>query len=505
MNILLISLQKDPNVIGLKYLHYYLLAHNYHSTMLFLPKFIKRDKNIISIKKFIKKLNPKFIGFSLMSEEYLQARDLTRSLKQEFESIPIIWGGIHPTISPEACLNYADYVCIGEGEQTILDIANAINKQETLENINNICYLKDNKLIKNQLYPLITDLDAIPIFEHIPANSFIQEKNGSIIKLTKKVFNRYDRFRGLSYDVMTSRGCTFSCTYCCNNFISQLYNTRKVRRRSLDNTIVELRKAITDNPEIGLINFTDDCFLSCSDEAIKAFCKVFKKEIARSFFIKSMPIYINETKIKHLKNAGLAWIEVGLQSGSDQTCKNIFHRKSFQSDFLHAAKILHKYKIAPYYDVILDNPFESDNDRIETIKAITKIKKPFYLVCFSLTFFIGTELQKMAEKECPDKIENTFKKDYLKYHKTTINSITKLSAFLGKKSIYNLIHNYQRNPNSDLLKYKLFAYKFISAFILEPINTLRLIKLTQYGSYIKTFRVIPYYFRVGFRRYIKQF
>jgi radical SAM superfamily enzyme YgiQ (UPF0313 family) len=309
----------------------------------------------------------------------------------------------------------------------------------------------------------------------------------------------------MSYDVMTSRGCTFSCTYCCNSFISQLYHTRKIRRRSIDNIIFELKKAIADNPEIGLVNFTDDCFLSCSDDAIKEFCKAYKKEINKSFYIKSMPIYINETKIKHLKYAGLVWIEVGLQSGSDRTCKNIFHRKSFQSDFLNAAKILHKYKIAPYYDVILDNPFESDEDRIETINAITKIKKPFYLVCFSLTFFIGTELQKMAEKECPDKIENTFEKDYLKYHKTTINSITKLSAFLGKKSIDNLIRMYRLNPNGTVLKYKIFIYKLISALILEPLNTLRLIKLTQYGSYIKTIRVIPYYFRVGFRRYIKQF
>jgi radical SAM superfamily enzyme YgiQ (UPF0313 family) len=505
MNILLISLQKDPNVIGAKYLHYYLLNHNYNSTMLFLPKYRRRDKNIISIKKFINKVNPEFIGFSLMSEEYIPARHLTISLKKDFKSIPIIWGGIHPTISPEECLNCADYVCVGEGEKTILDVANAINKGKTLENINNLCYIKNNKLIKNRLYPLITDLDSIPIFEHIPANSYIQEKNCNIIKLTKKVFNKYDRFRGLSYDVMTSRGCTFSCTYCCNNFISKLYNTKKIRRRSLDNTIFELKKAIADNPEIDLINFTDDCLLSGSDDTIKEFCKVYKKEIKKPFFIKSMPIYINETKIKHLKYAGLVWVEVGLQSGSDRTCKDIFHRKSFQSDFLNAAKILHKYEVAPYYDIILDNPFESDEDRIETIKAIIKIKKPFYLVCFSLTFFIGTELQKMAKRECPDKIENPYKKDYLKYHNTAINNITKLSAFLGKKQIDNLIRMYERNSNSNLLKYRLFIYKLISAFILEPINTLRLIKLTQYGSYLKTIRVIPYYFRVGFRRYIKQF
>lgn len=508
MNTLLISLQKNPNVIGLKYLHYYLLKNNHNSTMLFLPNFNmngKNNKNTINIKKFINKINPKLIGFSLMSEEYLQARNLTISLKKNFKSIPVIWGGIHPTISPETCLKYADYVCVGEGEKTILDMANAVNKGETLENINNLYYLKKNKLKKNELYPLITNLDTVPAYEHIPANSYLQEKNGKIIKINKKVFKKYDRFSGASYDVMSSRGCTFSCTYCCSNFISQLYNIRKIRRRSLHNVISEIKKAIIDNPELDFINFNDDCFLNCSDEYIKDFCKVYKKEINKSFFIKAMPIYINETKIKHLKDAGLVWIEVGLQSGSDRTCKDIFNRKSLQSDFLKAAEILHKYGIATYYGVILDNPFESDEDRIETIKTITKVNKPFYLVCFSLTLYIGTELHKRAKKECPKKIENSFKKDYLVYHKNTINNITKLSAFIGEKSINKLICLYKNNPNSNLLKYKLVLYKLISAFILEPINALRLLKLTQQGSYTKTIKVIPYFFKLGFVRYIKQF
>ena len=110
------------------------------------------------------------------------------------------------------------------------------------------------------LYPLIENLDEIPSYDHIPVNSFIQEKSGRIVLIDKKVFKKYARYRGTTYSIMSSRGCPFSCTYCCNNFISSLYQTKKVRRRSIKNIVFEREKAVNNNPEIECINFQDDCF-----------------------------------------------------------------------------------------------------------------------------------------------------------------------------------------------------------------------------------------------------
>jgi len=113
--VLLISLQEDLDVIGLKSLHYQLLKHGFSSHILFMPKF---PGTAISntIYNFVDKLSPLFIGISLMSVEYERARWLTNNLKLHYPSLPIIWGGIHPTIAPETCMNYADFICIGEGE-----------------------------------------------------------------------------------------------------------------------------------------------------------------------------------------------------------------------------------------------------------------------------------------------------------------------------------------------------------------------------------------------------
>ncbi|OGC14602.1 hypothetical protein A3J90_03355 [candidate division WOR-1 bacterium RIFOXYC2_FULL_37_10] len=506
MNTLLISVQKDLDIIGLKCLHYYLLKNGYNSFLLHLINFNPNDENSLkTVKNFISEISPLFIGISLMSVEYYNARDLTKYLKANFKSIPIIWGGIHPSISPEMCLADADYVCVGEGERTILDFANAINNHGCVETINNLCYIENNRIKKNMLYPPIEDLDNIPSYDHIPVNSFIQNEKGLIIPIDKKVFRKYARYKGTFYSIMSSRGCPFSCTYCCNNFLSRLYQTKKVRRRSNKNIIIELEKAVKDNPEIEYINFQDDCFLACGDEYLKEFCKLYKEKVKKPFVVRAIPIYITKNKIKNLKEAGLSWISLGLQSGSDRICKDIYKRKSLKADFLKAAKIIKEFNIAAFYDVILDNPFETEEDGLETIQTLIETPKPFYTQFFSLSLYLGTELYEKAQKECPEKIEDSLKKKYFLYHKKTINNMIRYSTFLSGKFMNKVVYLYKQDPKGLRFRVILFIANLLSSLVFEPLTYFRVIKLSQGNSYIRTFKVLPNYFKEGIMRYFNQF
>jgi radical SAM superfamily enzyme YgiQ (UPF0313 family) len=505
MNVLLISPQKNIDIIGLRYIHYYLLKQGHNSSLLCLPNFNPKDsKSLKNIENFIMNKDPGLIGLSLMSEEFFNARDITKHIKK-FRSTPIIWGGIHPTISPETCLEYADYVCVGEGEKSMLDLANNISKNKDVTNTKNICYLENGKIKKNQLYPVIENLDDLPQYDHIPINSFIQEKDGRIMPINKKVVKKYSRFIGAIYDVMSSRGCPFSCTYCCNDFISNLYHTKKVRRRSVSNIISELKKALKDNPQIEYINFMDDCFLSCTDEYLKEFCEIYKKQIKKLFWVKSLPIYVTKERIKILKDAGLVWVELGLQSGSDRVCKEIYKRMSFKANFLNAEKIIVNLDIAVTCDVILDNPFENKEDKFETIQTLIETQKPFYPQFFSLSLYLGSGLYEKAKKECPEKIENSLKKDYLIYHNNIINDMIRLAAFLNKKHMNKIVHIYKQNPKGLKFKMILLTSKLWSSIILEPITYFKIIKMSQRGSYLKTFKILPTYFKKGFMRYFNQF
>jgi len=506
MNVLLISVQRDLDIIGLKYLHYCLRNAGYNSFLLHLPNFNHDDeKTLEHIREFISKIDPGFIAISLMDVEFIRARELTKYLKKMFDAIPVVWGGIHPTIFPENCIKYADYVCIGEGELTILDIADTINRNGNIKTINNLCYMEDGKIKRNALYPLITDLDTLPIYEHIPINSYLQEENAQIIPIDSKIFSKYERYRGTIYNIMSSRGCPFSCTYCCNNYISKLYNSKKIRRRGINNIILELKRAVNENKQIEYINFQDDCFLACSDEYLEEFCDIYEKEIKMPFVVRSIPTYLNRKKVESLKRAGLAWISIGLQSGSDRVCNEIFKRRSLKADFLRTARIINGFKIAAFYDVILDNPFENEEDMLETIDTLIETPRPFYTQLFSLTLYSGTELLEKARKECPEKIENTLEKDYLVYNKSALNALVRLSGILNKNIMKTLVYIYKRNPSGIAFRTLLGFSKFITLVYFEPIMYFRVIKLSQRGSVMKTLKVMPNYLKEGLMRYFIQF
>ena len=382
MNILLITVQNDFEVIGLKYLHNQLLNHSYNSYLLFLPNCeTSESDNIEQIKLFISELTPDIIGFSLMSENFSKTKLITTILKANFPTIPIIWGGIHPSIVPEICLRYADYVCIGEGERTLIDVVKAIQEKKSFKSVPNLCYMENEVLIKNTLYPRIENLDEIFQLTHIPKNCFVLD-NKKIIMVGKEVFKKFSRYAGSVYTTMSTRGCPYACTYCCNNYYHKLYGNTIVRRRSALNIINELESAINSNPEIKNIFFYDDCFLARSIEDMETFCKLYMQRIRRPFWIISIPSFVRDEKIKVLKNAGLSRIHLGLQSGSDYILREVYKRKSLKADFLKAAEIINNHKIAACYDVILDSPYENDENRIETIRTLAITPKPFFTNLF---------------------------------------------------------------------------------------------------------------------------
>ena len=506
MNALLISIQKDLDVIGLKSLHYSLLKDGHNSYLLHLPHFNPDDKIALEYTgRFILKASPAFIGISLMSTEYHSVSYLTKYLKNRFKSIPVIWGGVHPTICPEMCVDKADYVCIGEGERTIIDIAKAVSGNNDLRNINNLCYSEGGQIRKNRLYPLIKDLDGLPLCDNIYANGFIQGPVGNIINVDKEIIKKYAKFRGTVYSIMSSRGCPFSCTYCCNNLISRLYGGNTVRRRGIDNVISELENAIICNPEIEYVNFQDDCFLACSEEYLSRFCGAYKKRIKKPFIARAIPVYLTRNKMKHLSDAGLAWISLGLQSGSDRICKDIYNRKSSKSDFLKAARIIKDFNMAAFYDVILDNPFETVEDKLETIHTLIETPKPFYPQIFSLSLYLGTELYERAKRECPEKIEDSLAKDYAAYNKGNINNMIRLSIFLNRRFMNKIICLYKQDQTGTGYKLIMFAANLLSSFIFEPLTYFQLLRMSKDMSYLRALAALPNYLREGFALYFKQF
>jgi radical SAM superfamily enzyme YgiQ (UPF0313 family) len=334
------------------------------------------------------------IGISLMSIEYSLALEISLILKNKFPQSKIIWGGVHPTIAPEDCIDHADFACVGEGEEVIVEIARKLSIGEELHSVYSLCYRDGDGVAKrNPLYPLNYELDSLTHYEHIPENAFVLD-SGEVRRLTPKMFIRKARYHGKSYAILASRGCPYSCSYCCNNVFNKLNDTFKVRRRSPENIVREIEKAVKDNSFISFINFQDDCFVSMNPKDMHVFADLYKNRVARPFAINAIPVYLDADKLDVLKDAGLAGITMGLQSGSDRVLREIYNRKSQNKDIYRVVKLCNERKIATWIDVIVDNPFEFDEDSIQTIEVLASLNKPYYLQIYSLALYYGTDLYK---------------------------------------------------------------------------------------------------------------
>lgn len=502
-DVLLISLQEDLDVIGLRSLHYQLLKNGFASHMLFVPDF-SRAAMSSAVCSLVDKLSPSFIGISLMSVEYERAKQITHVLKTHRPSVPVLWGGIHPTIAPETCLDHADFVCIGEGERFIVEFADATASGTNPEALRNLCFRNNGQVIRNSLHPLIADLSELPSGDHVPRSSFVLHK-GAVTSMNIKTFRKYARYSGITYSVMSSRGCPFSCTYCCNNALATIYGSRKVRFRSITAVIDDLKEAVSQYPFIEYINFQDDCFLARTDEEMERFCHLYAVEIRRPFIARCIPTFITKQKIESLQSAGLAWISLGLQSGSDHACREIYGRRSDKRDFLAAAKAVKDQNLAALYDVILDNPFETDEDRMETVLTLMETPKPFYTQFFSLSFYPGTELRRRAIEEGLIEGNEYLSEDYFLCGNTTMNNLIRLATFIPSAWMRFLLALYRRKSTSLWFRLNVAVARIFAIAFAEPLTSLTVIKLSQKNKLGATIRVLPYYMKQGLSRFCKQF
>lgn len=475
----LISPYPNISCYGIRSLSASLKTNGFKVKLIFLPHRFTNpysSNQLTELNKLCKK--SELIGISLLTNFFTNTLQLTQSLKQL--QIPILWGGVHPTIRPEECLNYADMVCLGEGEETIVELAENPNKT----NISGIWFKNNNNIVKNPVRPLLQNLDLLPLPDHdYKSHHILMEKK--IKKMDKKI---YQKFTECIYMTIASRGCPFKCAYCCNNTYTKIFpEWNRVRRRSINNLIEELtiaKKSI--KPERVL--FDDDCFFSYSREELEYFSKEYKGKVGLPLRITGFnSIWFDREKFKSLLNAGLECVRMGIQSGSPRV-RRIYKRKANNRRMLEVANELQKHKLDIYYDIILDCPWEKEEDTIQTLKLLTKIQKPYRLNLFSLTFFPGSDLYEKAKNDdlIKDDLNDVYNKFFGKFKPTDLNILFML---IGKRQIPNWFINFLIDSHNNMLRYPLsLMLKFYLGlfYFKEGINALSNKDITKIIHFFKT-------------------
>ncbi len=362
--------------------------------------FFKRDKTnemapptvneYALLKDLIKKLNPGLVGISTRSAFFPIASEMTRALKPEI-SAPVIWGGAHAIICPEECIRYADIVCAGEGEAPLSRLAAALLNKTDYSRIPGLWVKnQDGSIVKNESGPLAEDLDALPLPD------FCDIKNSYVIENGKcENVEPYYNESLTHYNFMTGRGCPFRCDFCSNSIFHSLFKGkgRMLRQRSVDNVIRELLIAKKYFKNLASVSSNDELF-GLDLKWLSEFCVRYKKEIGLAFHCDIHPSYVTEEKIAVLSGMGLKTISMGLQSGSERIRRELFGRNTPDEMILNAAGLFAKYRIFPSYDLILDNPLETEEEIRKTLHFMLRLPGRFRLNLYSLQHHPKTALTK---------------------------------------------------------------------------------------------------------------
>jgi len=362
------------------------------------------DKKIESAVEAVRDAD--VVGISVMSNDVPVARRLSRRLRGEPRKI-VIWGGVHPTVMPEGCVEEADYVIRGEAERSLVQLLDCLEQgTDPLEtDIPGLCTVR-HWARGDQVSPpsRVDDLDELPLPDiDLNTQFYIPVDECGVRQITPESF-RESGFPKGTYAMMASRGCPYTCAYCINSFLNTLYKgAPRVRYRSPARVIEELERA---KAQLGArsVRIDDDAFMSMPISTMREFCELYKDHVdlpIYNFGASLSPRDITEEKMELLLDAGMVYMRLGVQSASEST-RRMYNRRGSVEDMRQAVSVLEKFRSRmepPSYDVIVDNPWETDVERARTVRFLAELPKPYRLFIYSLTFFPGTPLFTRALEE----------------------------------------------------------------------------------------------------------
>ena len=404
-----------------------------------LQPFNFKDRNITPkttnmYKDFAKKVDqfkPNIIFASVVEDTYSIFINFMNTIKNK--KIPCLAGGVFPSSVPERVLklDFVDYVCRGEGEGALVDLANALEEGKDPSNIKNLWVKKNGKIVaKNPIRPAL-DVNTLPtqdlsIFEDI---SLYRPMMGKIYRMAP---------------VETQRGCPYACKFCNSPEKNELYDAEKAgrffRKRTIKHVHDELKEIISSH-NIEYIMFITDTFLAMSEKEFDEFCEMYS-EFKLPFWMNTRPETVTERRAKKLKEIGCDRTNIGVEHGNQKFRTEVVGRSYKNEVAIRSFDIMYHAALSTQSNNIVGYPDETRELIFDTIELTRNIKCND-INAFTFTPYHGTSLRGLCERK------NYINKDSLSYLFATDSMLT--MPTISKEEIRGLIKTfvlYARLPRS---------------------------------------------------------
>lgn len=336
---------------------------------------IDRNINLNSIRKVLDKYKPDFVGISAITGTMLlDAINVSKIVKSE--NIPVMWGGVHPSLLPEQTLksNIIDYIVIGEGEETIFQLLKAIQTKSSLYDIDGIGFIDNGSIVVNKDRSFI-DISKLPITDW------------SLVDVE-------DYFQGLGeckklIRIYTSKGCPGRCTFCYN----QAFHKRKWRGRDPEQIVEEVQLLVERYGADG-IGFIDELW-SMDISRLHKICKLFiERNLNFKWYFNARVDQYGMKDLELMYEAGCRWILFGIESGSPRVLKQI--KKGINLERVNKMfDMCNEIGISTIASFMIGFPNETEEDLRLTSEFARKLKATYYdftrYMCYP-----GTELYSYA-------------------------------------------------------------------------------------------------------------
>ena len=340
------------------------------------------------LHKQVEEFKPDLLALSATEDMWELGLKILEEIKEykNKNNVPVIAGGVFPTFAPEICIKFdlVDLVCVGEGENTLIDLCKKIANHEDYTNVTNLWVKKDGKLIKKNSISNPVDVNKNPIID-----TSLFEENRLYRPMAGKVYKMYP--------VETIRGCPYTCKFCNSPDQMKLYKDlghNYFRKKRMDLVYKEL-KYFKEVHKVEYNYFWADTFLAMNKKEFDEFCEMYKS-IKLPFWMQTRPETINDRNIKKLSEIGLHRISFGVEHGNEEFRRKILDRRWKNKDIIERLKIPHKYGVAFSVNNITGFPTETKKLAFDTIELNRYIEADNTNI-YTFMPFHGTPLRKMCE------------------------------------------------------------------------------------------------------------
>jgi anaerobic magnesium-protoporphyrin IX monomethyl ester cyclase len=330
------------------------------------------------LKADLASFKPDLVGIASMTPTIPSALKSARVAKEAYPDAKVIMGGPHATFADKEILTEeaaVDLVVRGEGEETLLELAQHAPKLEKLDEIKGITFRNNGQIIQTPNRPFIQNLDELPrpSYKSIP-------------------IERYEIYGKKMLPIMTSRGCPFQCSFC---VASQIFGA-KFRARSPKNVVDEL-EWLRDEYGAEGVSFHDDT-LTLDRKRIMDICdEMINRKIGLSWGCQTRVDQVSKEVLAKMRKAGCNEVSFGVESGCQRILDAVHKRVSIEQ-CEEAIKWAKNEGIFVAVSTIVGYPGETKETMQQTLDLIHRIEPDDVWLCLA-TPYPGTELRVLLENK----------------------------------------------------------------------------------------------------------